>query len=107
MRGQGESATHYWREVAVNPYQTESGLVHAIEKLLDVGRPHAAIDCLYCQRHKTKTFDAAQAVRALLDVLWVKEVVGNLGQHYFIDLITAFQKDEAVPEQDMASIEWG
>lgn len=103
----GEAAASYWREVAVNPYQAESGLEHAISRLLDAGRPHTAIDCLYCQRHKTKSFDAAQAVRALQDALSVKEVVGNLGQHHFIDLITALQQDESVPEKDMISIEWG
>ena len=103
----GESAADYWREVAVNPYQAESGLEIAIARLLDVGRPHQAIDCLDCQRNKTKSFDTEQAVRALLDALSVQEVVGNLSQYHFVDLITALQQDESVPEQDMASIEWG
>lgn len=74
--------------------------------MLDAGRPHAAIDCLYCQLHKTKTFDAAQAVRALLEALSVEEVVGNLGQHHITDLITNLQQDDTVSEQDMTSIEW-
>ncbi len=103
----GESQDDYWREVVVNPYQVESRLDYAIEKLLDAGRPYAAIKCLYCQLHKTKSFDAGQAVRALQDSLSVEQAVTSLGQHYFVDLITALQVDESVPEQDMASIEWG
>ncbi len=103
----GDIAVDYWRDVAVNPYQAESGLEYAIGKLLEAGRPHAAIACLHCQHHQTKSFDAAQAVRALLDALSAKDEAGTLGQHYLIDLITALQQDDAVPEQDMLGVEWG
>lgn len=103
----GESKDDYWRYVSVNPYQTQSGLEYAIQELLNAGRPHAAIDCLNCQHHKIKSFDITQAVRALIDALSVKETVGNIGQYYFINLITALQESDSVPEQDMVTIEWG
>lgn len=64
-------------------YQTESRLEHAIGKLLNAGRPYAAVNCLYCQRHKTGSFGATLAVRAVMDALSSKEAVAAIGQHHF------------------------
>jgi hypothetical protein len=42
----------YWKKVPVNPFQTVSDLLFAVDKLLEALRPQAAIDCLHYRLYK-------------------------------------------------------
>jgi len=42
----GDAEDMYWQSVPVNPYQSQSDLLFAIDKLLEASRPREAIDCI-------------------------------------------------------------
>ena len=62
----GDAQKDYWLKANSNPYQTEGDLTIAIDKLIEYGRPHAAINCLDQMRHTNQSINIDQCVRALL-----------------------------------------
>lgn len=61
--------SHYWEKTSANSYETDAGLEHAIDKLIEYGRPYAAIRCIHRIMHRKQPFDNTRAVRALLAAL--------------------------------------
>lgn len=55
----GETHGSYWQRVSVNPYQADAGLESAIDRLIEFGRPYAAIDCLHSLRHRKRPINGA------------------------------------------------
>lgn len=101
----GDSESMYWQKVPVNPYQFDSDLLYAIDKLLSVARPQAAIDCLHCRFYKKLPLDRRRTVKALLDAVSVKEPV-NMDTYHITELIQALQNDSETEEDDLFRIEW-
>jgi hypothetical protein len=62
---------------------------------------------LYCQLHRSKSFDADQVIRALRNALSTTEPVGGMAQHHITELIKAVQDNESVSKEDLTGIEWG
>ena len=56
----------YWTNVNVAPYYEDDNLSFAIEKLIDYGRPHDAIKCLFSLLQEKKPIDTNQCINALL-----------------------------------------
>lgn len=96
----------YWSEVQVTPYQTHGDLAIAIEKLLEVGRPHAAIECLAAQHFNRQTPAAGQVVQALLAAVSISEPGGAMDTHNITELIKFLQKEPSVSEDDLFKVEW-
>nr|VFJ92568.1 MAG: hypothetical protein BECKH772A_GA0070896_100458 [Candidatus Kentron sp. H]VFJ93472.1 MAG: hypothetical protein BECKH772B_GA0070898_100459 [Candidatus Kentron sp. H]VFK00253.1 MAG: hypothetical protein BECKH772C_GA0070978_100429 [Candidatus Kentron sp. H] len=96
----------YWSRAAVNPYQADGGLAMAIEKLMEHGRPHAAIDCLDGMRHDKQPIDVDQCVRALLDGLSSSEPAYAMDRYHIIELIKFLQSDPSVAQEDLFKVEW-
>ena len=102
----GESESTYWQKVQVNPYQSDSDLLFAIDKLLEVSRPQTAIDCLYCRLHKKLPLDAKRTVRALLDAVSPKEPVNTMDTYHIAELIKALQNNSETDQNDLFRVEW-
>ncbi len=102
----GNSESKYWQKVPVNPYQSDSDLLPAVDKLLEVSRPQAAIDCLACRLHKKLPLDSERTVRALLDAVSAKEPVNTMDSYHITELIKALQNDSATDQNDLFGVEW-
>lgn len=102
----GKNQSEYWAQTGVNTYQAESNQGHAIDKLLEYGRPHAAISCLSGMRHYKQTPDTKQCIHALSDALSSKEPSHAIDRHGLIELIKFLQTNPNVPKDDLFKIEW-
>jgi hypothetical protein len=74
----------------------------AIDKLIEYGRPWAAIDCIARTLHDKLPLDKGRAVRALLDAASSKD---EPDLHDAIELIKALQ-DADTAEEDLFKVEW-
>ncbi|MBT3374792.1 MAG: hypothetical protein HN742_21610 [Lentisphaerae bacterium] len=104
LLGGHESA--YWESVGVNPYQADTGLEIAIDKLLEHGRSNAAIDCVSVSLHKENPLDHVRAVRALLAAATTKEPAQSMDVHNAVEVIKALQDDDGVDGDDLFQVEW-
>lgn len=102
----GDSQEGYWRQVVVNPYQEEEQLDVAIDRLLDSGRPQAAIDCLNKLRHDKKPIEPTKVIRALLDAISSREMANSMDSYQIVELIEHLQKDTSVSQDDLFNVEW-
>ena len=101
-----DEETLYWEKIQVNPYQSDSDLLIAIDKLLSVNRPQAAIDCLHYRLYKKLPLDSKRTVKALLDAVSVKEPKGNIDPYRITELIKALQNDPKTDQGNLFHVEW-
>ena len=102
----GASEKTYWQGVPVNPYQTESDLLFAVDRLLDASRPQSAIDCLHYRLYKKMPLDSTLTVRALLDAVSTKEPVHSMDSYNITELIKALQDNSQTDANDLFRVEW-
>ena len=102
----GSSENLYWEKVNVNPYRSDCDITLAIDKLLEVKRPQASIDCLYYCLHGKLTLNNKQVVLALLSAVSTDEPVNTMDPHQIVDLIKALQNDPQTNEDDLFRVEW-
>jgi len=98
--------SEYWSRTSANAYQTDGDLRIAIDKLMEHGRPHAAIDCLVRLRHAKQPIDSNQCVRALLEVLSSSEPGYAMDEYHIVELIKFLQAEPEVSEDDLFKVEW-
>ncbi|HEU5081547.1 MAG TPA: hypothetical protein VFT72_20205 [Opitutaceae bacterium] len=97
----------FWLRTDANPYRAQTGLNHAILRLLENGRPLEAVACLYYQIHKPEQIDEKLAVRTLLELLEKQDQLGRSRDlHDVIDIIKALQTSAKVSPDDLLRIEW-
>ncbi|VUT28282.1 MAG: hypothetical protein SYNGOMJ08_00851 [Candidatus Syntrophoarchaeum sp. GoM_oil] len=96
----------YWEIVQVNPFQSKSDLLTAIDKLLEVSRPLAAIDCLHSQLYNKLPLDRKRTVKALLDAASTKEIGSTMDSYHTTELIKALQEDPETNQDDLIKVEW-
>lgn len=96
----------YWTRTGAHPYSVEGNLSVAVEKLLEYGRPHAAINCLDRMRHAKQLLDNSQCVRALLAALSSSEPSYAMNGHHIINLIKFLQAEPSVNQDDLFRVEW-
>jgi len=102
----GDSQGEYWSRTNVNAYQVDENLGIAIDKLIEYGRPHAAIDCLEMMRYEKLSIDIAQCVRALLAALSSNEPNYAMDGYHIVELIKFLQESPEVSPDDLFHIEW-
>jgi hypothetical protein len=102
----GKSESTYWQKVPVNPYQSDSDPLFAIDKLLEAARPQAAIDCLHYRLHKKLPLDSERTVRALLDAVSTTESTATMDSYHVTELIKALQNDSQTDQNDLFRVEW-
>lgn len=96
----------YWTRTGANAYQADGDLAIAIEKLIEHGRPHAAINCLDRMRHAKQPIDSNQCVRALLAALSSSEHSYAMNGYYIVELIKFLQAEPSVSQDDLFRVEW-
>ena len=96
----------YWTRTGANAYQADSDLTVAIEKLVEYGRPHAAISCLDRMRRAEQAINVEQCVRALIAALSSTESTSFMRGHHIVELIKFLQADSSVIQDDLFKVEW-
>ena len=102
----GESEREYWSITNVNPYNTDSDLVDAIDKLIEYQRPRAAINCLFRMLHDKQPLDKSRSVKALLAAIDSKEPSYTMDTHHIAKIIKALQDDPDTDPDDLFRVEW-
>ncbi|MCX5709050.1 MAG: hypothetical protein NTY14_08825 [Candidatus Omnitrophica bacterium] len=102
-----DSEKEYWGEVSVNPYQTEKDLSIAIDKLVEYGRPKAAISCLNKIVLDKQPINCARAVKVLLSALASRETYKAVDAYDIIEIIKALQDSKDVNPDELCKIELG
>jgi hypothetical protein len=78
-----------------------------IDKLIEHGRPHAAISCLDRMRHAKQPINADQCVRALLAALSSSEPSYSMESiARVVELIKTLQESPEVALDDLFRVEW-
>lgn len=102
----GPDEAPYWSKTSANPYEADTGLEPAIDKLIHHGRPRAALGCLHKMLHVKQLFDGWRAVRALLAALASTEGARSMDAYETVEIIKALQADQATNPDDLFQIEW-
>ncbi len=96
----------YWQQTFVNPYQTDCDLSFAIDKLVEHGRPHAALECISKDLYDKKTLDIPRTVTVLMSSLSTQEQLQQNDTYKIAEIIKALQNDKAVTSDDLFRVEW-
>ena len=101
-----EHEREFWTRTDAKSYQTDGDLAVAIEKLIEYGRPYAAIRCLDRMRQIKQRIDFDQCVRALMTALTSSELPHSMDRYHTIKLIKFLQADSSVNQDDLLGVEW-
>lgn len=96
----------YWSKASASPYETKADLVPAIDRLIQFGRPIAAIRCLQKMLHDQKPFENGRAVRALLAAGETSESIHSMDAYGIVEIIRTLQNDPATDPHDLVKVEW-
>lgn len=100
------SQSEYWSRTSANAYQAKGNLDIAIDKLIEYGRPHAAIGCFVKMRYDKQHINVDQCVRALLAALSSNEPTYARDDYNIVELIKFLQANSAVSQDDLFRVEW-
>jgi hypothetical protein len=98
--------SEYWTRTGANAYPAAGDLAIAVEKFIEHGRPHAAINCLDTMRHAEQLIDSNQCVRALLAALSSSEPSNVMDVYHIVELIKFLQAEPSVNQDDLFRVEW-
>lgn len=101
-----ESEREYWCRTNVNLHHEGGDIGTAIDKLIEYGRPHAAIACLYGMLHHKQALDRSRSVKALLAAVISTEPSYSIDSYQIVKLIKALQDDLGTDPDDLFKIEW-
>ena len=100
------SEKEYWSRANAHPYHTDGDIGPAIDKLIEYGRPHAALNCLDRMLHDKRPFDKSQAVNALLAAVSSEEHSYAMDAYRIAEIIKALQDDSGTDPDDLFRVEW-
>ncbi|ELA7286597.1 hypothetical protein Q9885_001694 [Vibrio parahaemolyticus] len=98
--------SEYWERTSANAHNTNDDLSIAIDKLIEFGRPYAAINCLNRMLHDNQPINSVQCVRALLSALSSHEPSSTMDGYNIVELIKYLQVAPEVSHDDLFRIEW-
>lgn len=101
-----DNEIEYWSNTHANAYDAKEGLEEAVEKLIQYGRPRAAIECLEKIRADNQDINTDQCIQALLAGVNSDELSGTLDDYHFVELIKYLQSDSTVDQNDLFRVEW-
>jgi len=102
----GRDESPYWTRAIANPYEAQTGLELAVDKLLEYGRPFAAIGCLYKTLMDGQPLDGTRSVAALLAAADSSKDGNTMDMFRILEIIRALQNDPNVSEKDLFRVEW-
>jgi hypothetical protein len=101
----GESEKEYWSKANVNLFQSTGNLEIAVDKLIEYGRPKAAIACLYKLLRDKQPLDKKLTIKALLATISSTEPLYSMDQYYIVKIIKALQDDPETNPNDLFQVE--
>jgi hypothetical protein len=102
----GELEGEYWSRTSAIPYQAHCDLGAAIDKLIEYGRPHAAINCLNKMLHDKQPLDNYRSVKALLAAVSSAEPLYSMDAYRIVKIIKTLQDDPGTDPDDLFRVEW-
>jgi hypothetical protein len=102
----GETEREYWKRTTANPYQANCDLGAAIDKLIEYGRPHAAINCLHKMFYDKQPLDKSQSVKTLLAAVSSAEPSYAMDAYHIVEIIKVLQDDPDTDPEDLFKVEW-
>ncbi len=96
----------YWAKADVYPHGAEDRVEFAVDRLLQYGRPYAAIRCLAAMCHQEQLISGKQAIRALMSVQDSSEQPYTTDAHDIRAVIKAMQEDPDTNPDDLFRVEW-
>jgi hypothetical protein len=96
----------YWSKTSANPYEAKTGLPWAIDRLVEYGRAHAAVQCLEKMHFDKQDVGNQQAVRVLQAVLHSSEGQHAINVDAITQVIQGLQEDPNTNPNDLFQIEW-
>lgn len=102
----GEDESPYWTRANASPYEAKTGLEVAVDRLVEHGRPRAAIRCIYKMWHDRQRLDSQQVIRALLAAVRSSESPHAMDAHELSEVIKALQEDPSANCDDLFRVEW-
>lgn len=101
-----ENQGEYWSRTGANAYQADGDLATAIEKLIEHGRPHSAINCLNRMLQAKQPINIDQCIRTLLAVPSSREPAYAMDGYHIVELIKFIQSEPSVAHEDLFKVEW-
>lgn len=102
----GSEDGQFWAITSANVYDVSENIGYAIDKLIENGRPYAALRCINICIYKKMPFDAARAVKALFAGLNSSEPSSAIDSYQTVEIIKALQQDPGANLGDVVSVEW-
>ena len=101
----GSNEKEYWAITYANAYECSDNLAPAVDKLIEYGRPYAAIECLYKMLFAKQTVNSEQCIQALLAACSSNEPYFPR-EYIIIELIKFLQENKKVNPDDLFKVEW-
>ncbi|MBA3390327.1 MAG: hypothetical protein H0U02_13355 [Rubrobacter sp.] len=95
----------YWSRTNASPYEAQD-LKLAIDRLIQHGRPYAAIRCLNWMLHSEQPFDNERAVRVLVEALESSEDIRQTDVYEIVEIIKKLQNDPNTDPEQLFRVEW-
>lgn len=102
----GEAEKQYWQKTNASPYWEENNLTTAVDKLIQYGRPRAAINCIDRMLHTKQPLNINLTVKALMVALSSDEPYYANDVFTVTDIIKTLQSSDEISEDDLFKIEW-
>lgn len=102
----GENEEEYWNNTSANTYQTEDDTEYALGKLLEFGRPSAAIEGITTNLHKKADINPELACDALLALVGSEDTAGRIDSYQITEIIKALQENAATDQDKLFQVEW-
>jgi len=102
----GENEGEYWNNTSANTYQTKDDTEYALGKLLEFGRPNAAIEGITRDIYKKKDINPELACDALLALVQAEEPAGRIDSYHITEIIKALQENAATDQDKLFHVEW-
>lgn len=96
----------YWSRSRANLYHTDGDIGIAIDKLIEYGRPHAAINCLHRMLYDKHSLDKSRSVKALLAAVSSAEPSDSMDVYHIVEIIKALQDDPVIDSEYLFQVEW-
>ncbi len=101
-----ENSDEYWSLTHANPYGYKADVTPAIDRLLGVGRPFAALRCIHYVLATEGRLLAMQAIVALRDGLVSTETRDQMSSFEVTEVLKALQGSGDVSPDDLLQLEW-
>jgi len=96
----------YWTRTSVNAYDKDNDLPVAVDKLIEYGRPLAAINCLSTMCHFKQPINADLCIKALNAALFTSEPSSYIDRYHIVELIKLLQSEPSVNQDELLKVEF-